>query len=179
MEEEVQLLEREVDTSTHQTKGPQTQELDSSVVAGFNSYTLHNIYISVTIEILLFPFIVYTSVSFSVNDSNRVARNGTFTRVVRIIWKKGAIGEYILSKMSVTTITSQDQINKLSNSIVVLNFWADWSKQCEQTNEVFKKLAQKYTSLVFGQVEAEKVPDVTEKYSVLSVPFFVFLRVSF
>lgn len=81
--------------------------------------------------------------------------------------------------MSVTTITSQDQINKLSNSIVVLNFWADWSKQCEQTNEVFKKLAQKYTSLVFGQVEAEKVPDVTEKYSVLSVPFFVFLRVSF
>lgn len=78
--------------------------------------------------------------------------------------------------MSVTTITSQDQINKLNNSLVVLNFWADWSKQCEQTNDVFQKLAQKYTSLVFGQVEAEKVPDVTEKYSVLSVPFFVFLR---
>jgi len=78
--------------------------------------------------------------------------------------------------MSVTTITSQDQINKLSNGILVLNFWADWSKQCEQTNDVFQKLSQKYTSISFGQVEAEKVPDVTEKYTVLSVPFFVFIR---
>jgi len=80
--------------------------------------------------------------------------------------------------MAVATITSQGQIDALGagNHVAVLNFWADWSKPCEQTNEIFRKLAQKYTSISFGQVEAEKVPDVTEKYAVLSVPYFVFLR---
>jgi thiol-disulfide isomerase/thioredoxin len=80
--------------------------------------------------------------------------------------------------MSVITITSQGHIDKLGG-IVVLNFWADWSKQCEQTNDVFQKLAQKYPTVHFAQIEAEKVPDVSEKYSVLSVPYFVFLRVSY
>lgn len=80
--------------------------------------------------------------------------------------------------MAVSTITSQDQLNQLRSGshITVLNFWADWSKPCEQTNDIFQKLAQKHSSLRFGQVEAEKVPDVTEKYNVLSVPYFVFLR---
>lgn len=127
------------------------------------------------------------------NNGEIVSVNGKFrhaqranTRVKRrnsrviITGTRRAIFVTLPLKMSgVTTITSQDQINKLSNGILVLNFWADWSKQCEQTNDVFSKLAQKHTSLSFGQVEAEKVPDVTEKYSVLSVPFFVFLRVSF
>jgi thioredoxin 1 len=81
--------------------------------------------------------------------------------------------------MSVQTITSKEQIDKLNTGISVLNFCADWSKQCEQTNDVFQKLAQKYPTVHFAQIEAEKVPDVTEKYSVLSVPYFVFLRVSF
>jgi len=81
--------------------------------------------------------------------------------------------------MAVATISSQQQVDQLSSNpgtIAVLNFWADWSKPCEQTNDIFAKLAQKYPSLRFGQVEAEKVPDVTEKYNVLSVPYFVFLR---
>jgi len=82
--------------------------------------------------------------------------------------------------MAVATITSQEQVNQLSpggsQHIAVLNFWADWSKPCEQTNDIFSKLAQKHQTLRFGQVEAEKVPDVTEKYNVLSVPYFVFLK---
>jgi len=82
------------------------------------------------------------------------------------------------TEMAVSTITSQDQVNKLSagSHITVLNFWADWSKPCEQTNDIFQKLSQKHPTLRYGQIEAEKVPDVTEKYNVLSVPYFVFLQ---
>jgi thiol-disulfide isomerase/thioredoxin len=107
-----------------------------------------------------------------------VFESGVFRGVVRTIDTQHG-RQSGNTTMAVTSISSQQQIDKLNpGGITVLNFWADWSKQCEQTNDVFQKLAQKYTSITFAQVEAEKVPDVTEKYSVLSVPFFVFLRVS-
>jgi len=60
---------------------------------------------------------------------------------------------------------------------VVLNFWADWCAPAKQMNAVFAELARAHPALAFLQVEAEKVPDVAEKYAIKAVPSFVFLLV--
>jgi len=77
--------------------------------------------------------------------------------------------------MVVLDIVSAEQVFRLKG-IVVLDFWADWCKPCSQMNAVFEQLSSQFPNISFVKVEAEKVPDVAEKYEVAAVPFFVFLN---
>jgi len=77
--------------------------------------------------------------------------------------------------MGLVDVISLEQLQSL-NGLVVLDFWADWSKPCGQMNTVFEQLASQHPTIIFGKVEAEKVPKVSEKYSVEAVPHFVFLN---
>jgi len=36
--------------------------------------------------------------------------------------------------------------------VVALNFWAPWAAPCQQMNQVFAELSQKYPSVKFAQV---------------------------
>jgi len=60
--------------------------------------------------------------------------------------------------------------------VSALNFWASWADPCKSMNEVFFELAKKYPKVLFLQIEAEGLPDVTESFDVESVPTFVLLR---
>jgi len=77
--------------------------------------------------------------------------------------------------MSIIDITSLEQLLSL-NGIAVVYFWADWSKPCTQMSDITAKLAIQFPRLPFAKVEAEKVHEVSEKYSIESVPHFLFLR---
>jgi len=63
-----------------------------------------------------------------------------------------------------------------AGKVVIVNFWADWSPPSNHMNTVFEQLALQYPSANYLLVEAEKIPDVTESYQVISVPTFVFLK---
>ena len=78
--------------------------------------------------------------------------------------------------MGLVDISSSNQLQS-QKGFVVLFFWADWSKPCGQLNEIFSKLASQHTHLVFAKVEAEKVPEISEKYAIEAVPHFLFLKV--
>jgi len=43
-------------------------------------------------------------------------------------------------------------------------------------SEIYNKLAEQHPHLPFAKVEAEKVPEVSEKYSIEAVPYFLFLK---
>ena len=74
----------------------------------------------------------------------------------------------------------EDALSKAQSTLVVTFFWAEFhepSKRGGQMDMVFTALAGKYASKVnFLKVDAEKVPEVTGKYPVASVPTFVFIR---
>jgi len=78
--------------------------------------------------------------------------------------------------MPATHLTSESQLQSFGNDLLVLNFWADWCKPCAQLNAIFDQLADTYPNVRFLHVEAEKVEDVTSKFEVESVPYFLFIK---
>uniref|UniRef100_A0A2K5CBN9 Uncharacterized protein n=1 Tax=Aotus nancymaae TaxID=37293 RepID=A0A2K5CBN9_AOTNA len=62
-------------------------------------------------------------------------------------------------------------------SLLVLHFWTPRAPQCVQMNEVMAELAKEHPRVSFVKLEAEGVPEVSEKYEISSVPTFLFSRI--
>jgi len=77
--------------------------------------------------------------------------------------------------MGVIDITSLQQLKSLGG-IIAVYFWADWNKPCGQLSEIYAKLSDQHPHLPFAKVEAEKVPEVSELYSIEAVPYLLFLK---
>lgn len=76
--------------------------------------------------------------------------------------------------------TTQQQFEgflaKAGRCLVVVHFQAAWAPQCGQMNEVMAELAKVHTHTTFVKLEAEAVPEVSEKYEISSVPTFLFFK---
>lgn len=68
---------------------------------------------------------------------------------------------------SILKVVSQD-------SFIALNFHTPWAQPCTQMNLTFNAIAATQpASSTFISIDAEKLPDTSEKYEVAAVPFFV------
>ncbi|XP_062436571.1 glutaredoxin-3 isoform X1 [Rhea pennata] len=70
----------------------------------------------------------------------------------------------------------QELLQQRDRSLVVVHFWAPWAPQCAQMNEVMAALAKEHVQVTFVKLEAEAVPEVSEKYGISSVPTFLFFK---
>ncbi|XP_060698402.1 glutaredoxin 3 [Hemiscyllium ocellatum] len=70
----------------------------------------------------------------------------------------------------------QEVLERAKRSLVVVHFWASWAQQCMNMNEVITELAKEYPHVIFVKLEAESVPEVSEKYDISSVPTFLFFK---
>ncbi|XP_068807489.1 glutaredoxin-3 isoform X2 [Struthio camelus] len=70
----------------------------------------------------------------------------------------------------------QELLQQPDRSLVVVHFWAPWAPQCAQMNEVMAALAKEHVQVTFVKLEAEAVPEVSEKYEINSVPTFLFFK---
>ncbi|XP_048843528.1 glutaredoxin 3 isoform X1 [Brienomyrus brachyistius] len=70
----------------------------------------------------------------------------------------------------------EDLLNRAGSSLSVVHFCAPWAPQCEQMNGVMEELAKQHPHVTFVKLEAEAVPEVSEKYEISSVPTFLFFK---
>uniref|UniRef100_A0A0B8RQN9 Glutaredoxin-3 n=1 Tax=Philothamnus irregularis TaxID=1899461 RepID=A0A0B8RQN9_9SAUR len=70
----------------------------------------------------------------------------------------------------------QDLLQRPDRSLVVVHFWAPWAPQCVQMNNVMAELAKEHSRVMFVKLEAEAVPEVSEKHEISSVPTFLFFK---
>lgn len=83
------------------------------------------------------------------------------------------------SILDVKSVQEFEQIlTDAASWLVVAHFWADWAPQCAQMNEVLQELAQEplYVNCKFVKVEAEAIPELSQKYTVSAVPTCVLLK---
>ncbi|XP_069571084.1 glutaredoxin 3 [Brachyistius frenatus] len=74
--------------------------------------------------------------------------------------------------------TSQQQFEGLlaeaGKRLTVVHFQAPWAPQCGLMNDAMAELAKEHAQATFVKLEAEAVPEVSERYDVSSVPTFLF-----
>ncbi|CAL9706359.1 unnamed protein product [Knipowitschia caucasica] len=70
----------------------------------------------------------------------------------------------------------EELLSRCGKGLAVVHFQAAWAPQCEQMNDVMAVLAEEHRGSTFVRLEAEAVPEVSEKYDISSVPTFLFFR---
>ncbi|XP_053288320.1 glutaredoxin 3 [Pleuronectes platessa] len=70
----------------------------------------------------------------------------------------------------------EDILAKAGKCLTVVHFQAAWAPQCVHMNEVMAELAKEHAHTTFVKLEAEAVPEVSEKYEISSVPTFLFFK---
>nr|XP_012998748.1 glutaredoxin-3 [Cavia porcellus] len=71
----------------------------------------------------------------------------------------------------------EEHLRLKAKSLLVVHFWAPWAPQCVQMNDVMAELAKEHPQVSFVKLEAEAVPEISEKYEISSVPTFLFFKV--
>lgn len=51
--------------------------------------------------------------------------------------------------MPANDLQNVDEIDKLKDTTIALDFWADWAKPCAQMNTLFDQFADTYPNLKF------------------------------
>uniref|UniRef100_A0A2R8N0W3 Thioredoxin domain-containing protein n=1 Tax=Callithrix jacchus TaxID=9483 RepID=A0A2R8N0W3_CALJA len=91
-----------------------------------------------------------------------------------------AAGAAEAALVAVEEVGSVGQFEELlslkAKSLLVVHFWAPWAPQCAQMNEVMAELAKEHPQVSFAKLEAEGVPEVSEKYEISSAPTFLFFK---
>ncbi|KAJ8264474.1 hypothetical protein GJAV_G00149580, partial [Gymnothorax javanicus] len=70
----------------------------------------------------------------------------------------------------------EELLTKAGKSLSVVHFYAPWAEQCGQMNDVMAELAAVQPQVTFIKLEAEGVPEVSEKYEITAVPTFLFFK---
>ena len=60
---------------------------------------------------------------------------------------------------------------------VLIDFYADWCGPCKMMGPVVEELAKEYEGKVkIGKVNIDEQPELAQKYDVMSIPYFAFLK---
>ncbi|PVF98844.1 DUF1000-domain-containing protein [Serendipita vermifera] len=75
-----------------------------------------------------------------------------------------------------TTSALDAILDAKANSLVVLDFYANWSQPCHAISPVIDAYSKTYPHVTFVKVDTEKLQDVAKKYNVKAMPTFHFIK---
>lgn len=97
------------------------------------------------------------------DEQNRVRRKVLELRGGEVTEVKGA-GDF-------------DSLVKSSKGkLIVVDFTASWCGPCKMIAPAYEELSSEYTESVFCKVDVDEVPDIAQRYEVMAMPTFLFLK---
>jgi thioredoxin 1 len=79
--------------------------------------------------------------------------------------------------MATVTVTTEkfDEVAQ-GDGIVLIDFWAAWCGPCRQFGPIFEKAAERHSDLVFGKVDTESEPELSDRFGIASIPTLMVVR---
>ena len=63
-----------------------------------------------------------------------------------------------------------------SNAFVIVDFWAPWCEPCVAFTPAFKAVSDNHPDIVFGMVDTEADPEISEYFEVGQIPGILIIR---
>ena len=63
-----------------------------------------------------------------------------------------------------------------NNDVVIIDFWAEWCGPCKRFAPVFEAASEKYDNVIFGKVNTEEQPELSQYFQIRSIPTLVVFR---
>jgi thioredoxin 1 len=79
-----------------------------------------------------------------------------------------------VSTRTVTATTLESTVN--DNSIVVLDFWAEWCGPCKRFGPVFEEASTRHPDVVFGKIDTEAEQQLAMELRIESIPTLMVFR---
>jgi thioredoxin 1 len=65
---------------------------------------------------------------------------------------------------------------KISNSLVVVDFFADWCMPCVMMAPIFEDLATRMKNVKFAKVNVDENQSLSQKFKVMSIPCIIVFK---
>jgi thioredoxin 1 len=63
-----------------------------------------------------------------------------------------------------------------NNSIVMMDFWAEWCGPCKMFGPIFEKVSEKHPDIKFAKINTEEEQDLAAAFGISSIPTLAIFR---